>query len=238
MCTRAPVSFARSAAFSIAARAVSDPSTPTTIALYMSSPWSSCPYRSRSSSPRAMVQASPAGFGNLSVVEQISEIAPRDLAELGEWDLGHEDDARWDLVRGKARAHVRAQLVLIDIAARNDDRPNVLAEIGIGVTGDGGIRHSGVRAQGFLYLRRIDLLAAAVDHVGHPADRVEVTVGVAPDEIAASDPTRRRGVRRARPELTDLTVGNVLAGRRVDDTHLDAGHRLPDRPLLRGSLVT
>src|ERR1043165_7797125 len=116
---------------------------------------------------------------------------------------------------------------------------------------DGGVGDARVRDQLGLDLRRIDVHAAADEHVLGAAGDEEEAVVVAPRQIAGAEEAvlaeglARRGlvvpvalgdVRPADPHLADLAVLHVMA-LSIDDAHLGEEQRLADRAALRYGLL-
>src|SRR5205085_3053985 len=94
------------------------------------------------------------------------------------------------LVAGDAALAVGAQLVDGGAGARLEDDPghDLLAVGGAGHADDLGIADRGMGVQVLLDLARIDVLAAADDHVLDTADDVDVALGVHGREVAGVHP--------------------------------------------------
>src|SRR5205085_8539905 len=100
--------------------------------------------------------------------------------------------------------------------------------------------HGGVFLERGLDLGRVDVGAAAEDHVAHPVTQVEVAVGVDPAVVAERLPPAvalaglgadvgvgRRVAAGAQPHLAVLADGHLVAVGITD--HDFARHRTPDR---------
>src|SRR5262252_10321915 len=142
--------------------------------------------------------------------------------------VGDEGDRAWPLVAGDA---VPAPVDDLGFAcramrARHDDGVHALAPGRVGQADHRHLLHVRVAAEQVLDLRRIDVLAAADDHVALAVDQEIVAVGIAPGHVANRAITvaeRFRGflrhvpvaverVGRARIELADLAVGHLAPG--------------------------
>src|ERR1700758_3776823 len=85
---------------------------------------------------------------------------------------------------GQEIAHVVGDGLRIAMFGEFDDGMHPLPEFGIGQTDDDAGTNLRMRADRGFDLGRIDIGAAAQDHVGQPVAEIEVAVGIEPSDIA------------------------------------------------------
>ena len=155
-----------------------------------------------------------------------------------------------DVARHLVLRHVRADKVLELFLARglalleDDARHDLLAVLLVRHADDLHVLDLRVRVEEVLDLLRVDILAAADDHILDAAGDLVVAVRQAARKVARVEPAlavdgRRRGLGHLVIALHDVVaagdefavhiVGQVLVRLRVDDLALDAEHRGADR---------
>src|SRR5437868_1457137 len=139
------------------------------------------------------------------------------------------------LVRGEMLAQIIVQLFLFDLHLRRrpDERRDHFAPFRIRQAHNGDVADARMAKQQLLELARVDVLAAADDHVLQPALDRAVAAAIHRAEIAGMQPALgidggggRRVVLEvavhdmvaARADLADLADRDGLAGGRIDDT--------------------
>ena len=150
--------------------------------------------------------------------------------------LGH---LKW---LSRSRHHAMSSSPVTDGAGRElHEGGDLLAHVGVGRADDGDVVDGGVHDEHVLDLARVDVHAAADDHVRGPVGEVEVAVVVDPADVAQPAPAPRvphlarllgvavvlEGAVRLEPHLALLADGELLAV--VADDVDRAGHRLADR---------
>src|SRR5215470_16988555 len=133
--------------------------------------------------PRAAPRESWCDLGVAAVPEQ----AAQDLARCGLGNLAHEDDAPRALERGEIG---RGQTERVERpereprALRDDEGDDTLAQPLVGLAHHRHVANVGMARQHVLDLDRMDVLAAADDHVVHPSGHVQLTLGIEPTHVA------------------------------------------------------
>src|SRR5215510_1486646 len=95
----------------------------------------------------------------------------------------------------KKGAHAVGDGLRVRAAVELENGVHALAEFGIGQADHDGRAHAGVLANGGLDLGRIDVGAAAQDHVGEAIAEIEIAFRVEPSDIAERFPAVRAPLR-------------------------------------------
>src|SRR3989442_1188603 len=128
---------------------------------------------------------------------RVAQLAPEHLAAGVPRQRRDEHDGRRLLVAGEVRPAMRDQLRLARRGAgcEHDEREGRLDPARVGHPDDRSVRDVGMLEQRALDLRRVDVLAAGDDQVLLAVDDVEVSLVVAPREVAAVEPAARERLR-------------------------------------------
>src|SRR3954464_12781826 len=175
---------------------------------------------------------------------------------LGDLDVALEDLARWALGQlveepQPARVLVGGHALLDEVAhvvlgrvltvLEHHRGADLLPHLLVGHRDHGGLGHGGVLVEDLLDLARVDVVAAADDHVLLAVDDEEVAVLVDAGHVARVEPAVAQDLLRgvvavpvalhevvaADRDLADLALAHLVAVL-VDDLHLDALDRRPD----------
>src|SRR6185437_5098004 len=154
-----------------------------------------------------------------------AEFAFEDLAGTGYRESVGDLEAPGCLVAGDQRLDVIAQVLGGQgrAGAQHDDGVHALAPLGVGDADDGALGHGRVAGHGVLHLGRVDVLAAADDHVLDPVDDEQVAAGVQVAAVAGVHPAAPEGVRRLL-RLVPVALHDVPAA--ADDLADDSGRDL------------
>src|SRR3954454_14535718 len=182
------------------------------------------------------MRSAPHALGDL-------DVALEDLARGALGQLVEEPQPARVLVGGHALLDEVAHVVLAGVLTvlEHDRGADLLAHLLVGHRDHGGLGHGGVLVEDLLDLARIDVVAAADDHVLLAVDDEEVAVLVDAGHVARVEPAVVQDLLRgvvavpvalhqvvaADRDLADLALAHLVAVL-VDDLHLDALDRRPD----------
>src|SRR5689334_10599673 len=196
--------------------------------------------------------ASKSANVNLSSVRLLrgvagAQVTLEHLAARRARELRHEVDRAGELVAREPLPRERDQRLRRRAGARaqDDQRLDGLPPMSVGYTDDGDVGDVGVLRQRLLDLDRIDVLAAADDHVLDPVSEEQVAVLVEIPAVAGAQPAVpcQRGcglgravevagtdIRAAHPYLAHGMRRSWLAALRIHHLQLDPRIRAPRRP--------
>src|SRR5262249_7483168 len=172
-------------------------------------------------------------------------LAAEDLAGGALGQLVDQPEVAGVLVRRDPVLHVRPQFLGRGRGAglERDGRADLLAELVVGDPDHGRLGDRGMLVEDLLDLARVDVVAAADDHLLLAVHDEEVAVLVHPGQVTSPEPAVRdrlgRGLGLAPVALhhvvaADGDLADLADGERgavgADHAHLDALHRRPDRP--------
>ena len=130
-------------------------------------------------------------------IQNLSQLALQKLpVRIARQRLRQEPNVPWDFESSESRPHMLSQpggiqhSVLFEV----DRNTNLLAQSVIGYRKSNGFKHRWVGIEGSLYLRAVDVLAAAQDHVFCPINEIEEPVLVEVTDITRVQPPVYNGL--------------------------------------------